>query len=330
MTYSAAAAAHPNIAFIKYWGNRDPSLRLPVNGSISMTLGALETRTKVVFDPDLEKDQLTINGSPIEGAGLGRVSKFLDRVREMSGVSFKACVVSWNTFPMGSGIASSASAFAALSLAASAACDLSLSEDELSRLARTGSGSACRSVPGGYVEWEAGTGHEDSYAATIAPPEHWDLVDHVVVVSEEHKKTGSTAGHQLAETSPLQQARVADSSRRLDRCRRAIQERDFEAFCEVVEQDSNMMHAVMMTSQPQLLYWRPETLRVLHAVREWRQEGWSACCTVDAGPNVHVLCPKENAGEIEQRLRKLSGIKDVLTSPPGRGVRLLSPGGDRV
>jgi len=330
MTYSAAAAAHPNIAFIKYWGNRDPTLRLPANGSISMTLGALETRTRVVFEPDLEQDQLTINGAPVAGEGLTRVSTFLDRVREMGGVSLNARVISRNTFPMGSGIASSASAFAALSLAASAACDLDLSEGELSRLARTGSGSACRSVPGGYAEWKAGTGHEDSYAATIAPPEHWDLVDHVVIVSEEHKETGSTAGHKLADTSPLQQARVADASRRLDRCRQAIQERDFKAFCTIVEQDSNMMHAVMMTSRPQLLYWRPETLRVMHAVRTWRQEGWWACCTVDAGPNVHVLCPTQQAGEIERRLRKLSGIKDVLTSPPGGGVRLLTPPGDEV
>ena len=330
MTYAAAAAAHPNIAFIKYWGNRDPSLRLPANGSISMTLGALETRTRVVFDRDLKKDQLTINGSSARGAGLERVSTFLDRVRKMAGMTLRARVVSRNTFPMGSGIASSASAFAALSLAASAACDLSLSEDELSRLARTGSGSASRSVPGGFVEWRAGSGHEDSYAVSIAPPGHWDLVDHVVIVSKEHKETGSTAGHQLAETSPLQQARVADAPRRLELCRRAIQERDFAAFSKVVEQDSNMMHAVMMTSQPQLLYWRPETLRVMRAVRSWRQDGLSACCTVDAGPNVHVLCPGEQAGEIEGRLRKLPGIKEVLTSPPGGGVKLLTPPGDKV
>ena len=148
-------------------------------------------------------------------------------------------------------------------MAASTAAGLNLSEAELSRLARRGSGSASRSIPGGFVELQAGATDADSYSFSIAPPEHWDLVDCVVIVSAGHKKTGSTEGHALAETSPLQVARVADAPRRLDLCRRAILERDFEAFASIVELDSDMMHAVMMTSTPGLFYWQSASITVM-------------------------------------------------------------------
>ena len=184
------------------------------------------------------------------------------------GFSRFAAVESKNNFPIGAGIASSASAFAALSLAASTAAGLMLSERELSRLARSGSGSACRSIPGGFVEWQAGSRDEDSYAFTIAPPEHWELVDCIVIVSQAHKAVGSTAGHALALTSPIQPARVADAPRRLEICRQAILERDFQAFAEIIELDSNLMHAIMITSTPPLLYWQPATLAVMRLVQE--------------------------------------------------------------
>ena len=245
---SAAAIAFPNIAFIKYWGNRDNALRIPSNGSLSMNLAGLETHTTVRFDPDLPADELSINGETVTGPGLDRVSTFLDRVRSGAGIQPRAAVTSTNNFPIGTGIASSASAFAALALAASKAADLDLDEAELSRLARTGSGSACRSVPSGFVEWSAGSSHQDSFGFSIAPPTHWDLVDCIAVVSSEHKPTGSTQGHTLADTSPLQNSRVAGAPERVARCRTAILKKDFDAFAEVVELDSNLMHAVMMTS----------------------------------------------------------------------------------
>jgi diphosphomevalonate decarboxylase len=224
---------------------------------------------------------------------------------------------------MGAGIASSASAFAALALAASAAAGLLLSERELSRLARTGSGSACRSVPGGFVEWQAGTTDEDSYAHSLAASQHWALVDCIVVVSQAHKDVGSTQGHALASSSPLQAARVADAPRRLDICRRAILERDFTAFAAVVELDSNLMHAVMQTSTPPLLYWQPETVAVMQAVRVWRAAGLPACCTIDAGPNVHVLCPAGAAADVQRQLSALTGVRAVLTATPGGPARLI-------
>jgi diphosphomevalonate decarboxylase len=165
---TTSAIAHPNIAFIKYWGNRDHRLRLPVSGSISMNLAGLETRTRVNFDPHLSADTLTLNGRQITGPGLERVSAFLNSVRSLAGIETHARVDSENNFPTGAGIASSASAFAALSRAASHAANLQLDEDALSRLARLGSGSACRSIPAGFVEWLPGTDDASSYARSIA------------------------------------------------------------------------------------------------------------------------------------------------------------------
>jgi diphosphomevalonate decarboxylase len=323
-THSATAQANPNIAFIKYWGNRNDVLRLPVNGSISMNLDGLFTKTTVTFSAAHKTDKLLIENRPVTGSGLERVSLLLDLVRGLAGMNLCAEVVSENNFPSSAGIASSAAAFAALALAASKAAGLDLSEKELSRLARRGSGSACRSIPSGFVKWQAGETDESSYAFSIAPSEHWDLADCVAIVSTGHKKTGSTEGHALAPTSPLQAARVADAPRRLDMCRRAILDRDFETLAAVVELDSDLMHAVMMTSRPGLFYWQPASLSVMQSVREWRENGMLVCYTIDAGPNVHVICPREYIGETEKNLRKLSGVQDVLVAGVGGPARIIS------
>jgi diphosphomevalonate decarboxylase len=322
-TLSATAQASPNIAFIKYWGNRDSALRLAVNGSISMNLDGLFTRTTVSFQPSLALDELVINGRQVAGKGLERVAGILDLVRQAAGIAFRAEVVSENNFPTGAGIASSASAFAALALAATQASGLEWPESAISRLARLGSGSASRSIPSGFVEWNMGMGDEDSYAVSIAPPEHWDLADCVAIVSSGHKATGSTEGHALAPTSPLQGARVADAPRRLDLCRRAILERDFGALAAIIELDSDMMHAVMMTSQPQLFYWKPATLAVMEAVRSWRNDGLPVAYTIDAGPNVHVICPQAEMAQVAALMREIPGVLDVLQARAGGSARLV-------
>jgi len=314
---TATALASPNIAFIKYWGDQDPCLRIPANSSLSMNLAGLITRTQVTFDPHPSEDALTVNGEGITGVSLVRVSDFLDRVRQLAGFDYTAVVDSTNNFPTGAGIASSASAFAALSLAASAAAGLNLSQPELSRLARTGSGSACRSVPGGFVEWQAGSHDEDSYAFSFAQPAHWDLVDCIVIISQLHKLVGSTSGHALALSSPIQTARVLDAPRRLEICRRAILEKDFQTFADIIELDSNLMHAIMITSTPPLLYWQPTTLAVMRVVQDWRQAGLPVAYTIDAGPNIHVLTSSAYAPEVVARLVQLENVLQVLTASPG-------------
>lgn len=317
------AIAHPNIAFIKYWGNRDDALRLPANGSLSMNLDRLNTTTSVEFIPNLNKDSLTINGSEITGPALNRVQAFLDLIREQAKSNLHAQVTSQNNFPTGAGIASSASAFAALALAASRALGLNLDEADLTRLARRGSGSACRSIPAGFVEWYAGETEKDSYAKSIAPVDHWELMDCIVLISSKHKATGSTEGHHIAGTSPLQSARVVDTPRRLDICRRAILEKDFNTFAEIVELDSNLMHAVMMTSTPPLFYWLPHSLELMTLVRTWRQEGLPVCYTLDAGANVHILCLSNAVDDVKSHLKQLNYIQRTIVARPGLGARLV-------
>lgn len=320
---STTAIAHPNIAFIKYWGNRDNELRLPVNGSISMNLDGLFTKTTVAFNSS-KQDTLLINNDEVKGKGLERVVYILDIMRKLANITEKAEVTSENNFPAGAGIASSAAAFAALALSASTAAGLNLSESELSKLARRGSGSASRSIPGGFVEWQMGIGEADSFAFSIADVNHWNLVDCIAVVNSAHKKTGSTEGHALAGTSPLQDARVADTTRRLDICRNAILKKDFEAFANIIEHDSDMMHSVMMTSTPPLMYWQAATVEIFHQVREWRSKGLPVGYTVDAGANVHVLCLGEYAKEVEKRLSELPGVEKILTAQTGGGAKIIS------
>jgi diphosphomevalonate decarboxylase len=210
-----------------------------------------------------------------------------------------------------------------LALAASKAAGLDLSKKELSRLARLGSGSACRSVPAGFVEWLKGENDESSYAISIASPEHWELVDCIAVVSEEHKPTGSSEGHQLADTSPLQERRIAGTEKRLEQCREAILRRDFEELAMVTELDSNLMHAVMQTSTPALLYWLPATVEIIHSIVQWRAEGTPVFYTIDAGPNVHVFTLPGSASKITGQLEKIPGVIKVIEAHPGDKARLM-------
>jgi diphosphomevalonate decarboxylase len=321
---TATAVAHPNIAFIKYWGNRDDDLRLPANSSLSMNLAGLETRTTVAFDSSLKGDQLELNSQLASSPQLARVSQFLDLVRQMSGLTASARVHSENNFPSGAGVASSSSAFAALALASSTAAGLKLDKAKLSRLARRGSGSASRSVPGGFVEWRAADRDEESYAFSIASADHWAIVDCIAVVSETHKEVGSSVGHQLAGSSPLQAGRLLGAEARLERCRAAILQKDFVAMAEVVELESHLMHAVMMTSRPPLIYWQPASLAIMQAVREWRAAGLGACYTLDAGPNAHVICLAQDAKQIAKQIAAIPGVTRVLEAGPGGPASLVT------
>ncbi len=322
----ATALAHPNIAFIKYWGNHNDALRLPVNSSLSMNLDSLHAITTVTFTPALPADRLTINGADITGAGLARVTATLDLIRAEAQLNWPAQIESQSNFPVGSGIASSAAAFAALAVAGAAAAGLPATEAQLSRLARRGSGSASRSVPTGYCEWLTGT-DASSVATSIAPPEHWDLRDLVVVVSQQHKSVGSTGGHPLAQTSSLQAARVAGAAPRLAACKAALLACNLAEMGPVIEEDAIIMHSVMMSSHPPLYYWNPATMAIIQATQQWRADGLPVYFTIDAGPNVHLICEAAHAAAVEAAARQIPGVQTVLSSGPGGPARLLpAPG----
>lgn len=323
MTMKATALAHPNIAFIKYWGIRDEALHLPANDSLSLTIGPLATRTTVEFDQQLSQDILILNGKQLTGPALTRMQGFMDQLRRQAGKIIYARVTSDNNFPISAGLASSASAFAALALAGTAALGLKLSESELSSLARYGSGSASRSIPGGFVTWETNPESKTSFAASFAPTDYWRLCDCIAIISKTHKAVSSQDGMKNAPSSPLQAARIADTSRRLAKCKQAILNRDFEALATVVEQDSNLMHAVMMTAEPPLFYWHPQSLALMQAIKAWQAEGLPVTYTLDAGPNVHVICPQTVANKVMRRLDQFPGVMDVIQAFPAGPARLI-------
>jgi diphosphomevalonate decarboxylase len=323
----ATAIAPANIAFIKYWGMRDAAATLPYNGSISLNLDACLTTTTVELDESLAEDDITLTfygQAPQRASGRARerVVAHLNRIRALAGSTIPARVASVNNFPADAGIASSAAAFAALTLAATAALGLELDTRALSRLARqSGSGSASRSIPTGYVEWVNGD-DETSVAESIAPPEHWNLADVVAVVDIQAKKVGSAENHRLAATSPYFATRLDEVTERLERTRAAIAGRDLELLGETMEADAISMHVVCMTQQPPSFYWSPGTLEVIHAVRGWREEGLAAYFTMDAGANVHVICAGDDRDEVRQRLEMLPAVQFTLSNGAGQGAHL--------
>ena len=321
----ATATACANIAFIKYWGKRDAELNLPANASLSMNLDRLTTVTTVEFSPDCDDDLIILDGRKERGEARQRIVAHLDRVRAMAGLRARARVISENSFPVGAGLASSASGFAALSLAATRAAGLELSQRELSILARFGSGSACRSVPAGFSEWTAGTCSDESFAKQIAPPEHWELRDVIAIVSRAHKRVGSTEGHSLAPTSHLHQARVASVAERLAQAKAALLERDLATLGPLIEEDAISMHAVMMTSRPPIYYWLPSSIKLIHEVQRWRAEGLEVYFTFDAGPNIHLICQAADQAEVERRLESIEGVLEVIVGGPGPGARVKEP-----
>lgn len=341
-TQQATAVAPANIAFIKYWGVQDAARTLPFNGSISLNLDRCLTTTTVTFDPDLAEDALLLQlyagpdappgaPQPTHGRALERVAAQLDRLRALAGTAMRARVVSANNFPADAGIASSAAAFAALTLAGAAALGLSLDERELTLLTRrSGSGSACRSIPSGYVEWlipagpfDAARWDAESYALSLAPPAHWDLADVVAVVDAGAKKIGSAENHRLAAGSAYFAPRLAEIPARLAAVRDAIARRDLALLGATMEADAVSMHVVCMTSQPPSFYWLPGTLAVIHAVRGWRAEGLEAYFTIDAGPNVHVICAGSDRAEVKRRLAALPGVQFTIANGAGAGARVV-------
>lgn len=320
----ATSIACSNIAFIKYWGNRDDALRLPLNNSISMNLDGATTITTVAFDAALNDDVIVIGAAPANAAQRARVVAHLDRVRARARSETRARVVSRNNFPMGAGIASSASAFAALSLAATRAAGLELTERELSILARQGSGSASRSIPGGFVEWLAGTESADSYAVALAPPTFWDLRDVIAIVSTAEKNIGSTEGHRAAASSHFLAARLAALPLRLARVRRALLARDLTALGPAIEEDAIELHFIAMTSTPPVFYWSPGMVRVIQAAQAWRADGLGVYFTLDAGPNVHLICAAQDANQVAARAREIPDVRQVIVNAPGGAARLVT------
>lgn len=322
----ATARAHANIALIKYWGKRDRKLNLPAAGSISITLEALSTVTRVEFLQGLKKDRFILNGESTPVTQTERVTRFLDLIREQSGTGLCAQVTSKNNFPTGAGLASSASAFAGLALAGSRAAGLALSFPQLSELARKGSGSAARSVFGGFVEMQAGVRKDgtDAIARQIAPETYWDLRVLIAITSDTPKKTGSTEGMLHTEkTSPYFREWVRSSVSDLKEMQKAISIKDLSKLGELSEYNCLKMHALMLSARPGLIYWNENTLALIHLVRELRNTGTEAYFTIDAGPQVKVLCEPENVPAVKNALENSRQVLRIIETGLGGGAVLV-------
>ncbi len=326
MIQTATAQACSNIALIKYWGKRDAVLNLPTNGSLSLTLDGMTTTTTVHWDPSYAEDSVSLNGKLLADSELAKMSKFLDLVRRDAGMALKAKVESQNNFPTAAGLASSASGFAALALAASAAAGLELEPRQLSILARQGSGSASRSIFGGFAEWKKGelTDGSDSYAEQLMPPDAWSDVRMLVVVLEPRPKPiSSRAGMtQTVATSPMYPAWLETVGADLDAARKALFARDLEALGTVAEANALKMHATMLTTLPTILYWQPTTVALMHRVWELRRDGIPGWFTIDAGPNVKVLTDAAHAEQLANALGAVEGVERVLLCRPGQEAAL--------
>jgi diphosphomevalonate decarboxylase len=328
MTGKATVVAPANIAFIKYWGTQDWDRTLPFNPSISMTLRECVTRTTVEIVERRLGDAIflrTKEGSlePAAEAFSQRVEPHLERLRRWAGAEVSFRVATENSFPMGAGMASSASGFAALTLAVVAALGKRVSDEEASVLARlSGSGSASRSVLGGYVRWPAGEGPEEERAVQVAPAEHWDLRDVVAVLEEQAKEVSSREGHERAPSSPYFEPRQKLLPDRLDTVTQAILARDFPALAQTVEEEAIDLHLIAMSSHPPVFYWKSGTLEVLAAIRCLRQEGVEVCATMDAGANVHMICTPDSEAAVAEVVGSIPEVGSLIHDGVGQGPRI--------
>lgn len=320
------AAANANVALAKYWGKRDEMLSLPYTGSLSVTLAGLTTTARVSFLGRLSEDRVFLSGQEAAGVEARRFRAFLELIRKSAGVDAKAEVEISSNFPVAAGLASSASTFAALAVAATSAVDLSLSSTQLSVLARRGSGSAARSIYGGYVEWLAGEASDgsDSFAVQVAPLDHWPIGIVIAVTDEGRKRVGSREGMAHAvKHSPFFPAWLESHDADLEAVRAGIHARDLQRVGTAAEHNCLKMHAVSLASQPALLYWTPATVAVMQRVVELRQQGLEAYFTIDAGPQVKVICLPQQRAAIAAEIGRVPGVQRVLLSEPGCGAQVV-------
>ncbi len=320
-----------NIAFIKYWGQRDADLVLPFNDSFSMNLSNCyvivelekkEPGVQRLFIKDYKSEEFVEDkGKPLE-----KVKKFYLRAKEFLNVKedFGFLIKSSMTFPRQAGIASSAAFFSALALAFAKAFGKELDKRQLSILARlSGSGSACRSVPDGFVWWHKGEDSESSFAESIAESSFWDIYDLVLIVNYEKKRVTSQSGHKGALTSPFFKHRLEWLERALKEIKQAFLRRDLERFGEILEKEAVSLHSIMMSQKEPLFYWSGATLEVIRELLSLRKQGILGYFTIDAGENVHVITVREFKDKIFKHFKKAPYVKEIIVNSSAPGARVL-------
>lgn len=323
--HTGKARAYTNIALIKYWGKKDEELILPMNNSLSLTLDAFYTETTVSFDPALQADTFLLDGQLQNTASTAKISRFLDLLRELAGTKLRAAVTSENFVPTAAGLASSASGLAALAAAGNAALRLGLDDSQLSRLARRGSGSACRSVFGGFVEWEQGIDDVTSLAHPLAANGFEnDLTMLFVLINDKQKDVSSRDGmRRTVATSAFYPGWLASLPEDLAAIKQAIATQDFTALGRITEANGLKMHATTLAAVPPFTYWSPQSLLAMDLVRQLRATGTECYFTMDAGPNVKVLCRRQDEAAVQQAFSNSFSSDRLILAHAGPGISYL-------
>lgn len=323
--FKGKARAYTNIALIKYWGKKNEELILPMNNSLSLTLDAFYTETEVIFSDSYMVDEFYLDGTLQDEKATKKVSQFLDLFRKEAGLSLKASVISQNFVPTAAGLASSASGLAALAGACNTALNLGLDDLSLSRFARRGSGSACRSIFGGFVEWEKGHDDLSSYAKPV-PSDSFedDLAMVFVLINDQKKEVSSRNGmRRTVETSSFYQGWLDSVEGDLYQLKQAIKTKDFQLLGETMERNGLKMHGTTLAAQPPFTYWSPDSLKAMDAVRQLRKQGIPCYFTMDAGPNVKVLVENSHLSEVQETFTKLFSKEQVITAHAGPGIAII-------
>ena len=319
----ATAKAHTNIALVKYWGKKDQDLIIPQTDSLSLTLNEFYTTTTVNFDNHLTSDLVAIDQHILSKKEAQKVAHVLDIVRQLSGIKSFARVDSINHVPTAAGLASSASAFAALAGAASVAAGLNLSSRDLSRLARRGSGSATRSIYGGLVEWQKGTDDDSSFAQPVLENVDFPIEMLAVLVDTKKKKVSSRSGMQSSvETTPYYDAWRQVVANDMVAIKKAIKAKDIDQIGHIAEENALRMHALTFSADPGFTYFNGETLTIIKAVEDLRNQGVNCYYTMDAGPNVKVIYDRGNRNKIVEELSNIVGPERLVVSQPGPGIKI--------
>ena len=316
MVKSGKARAHTNIAVIKYWGKKDEALIIPMNNSLSVKLERFYTETQVTFNHSYNSDQLILNGEHVSATENQKIQRFMDIVRAKAGITMHALIESTNHVPTAAGLASSASAYAALAAACNEALELQMTDKDLSRLARRGSGSASRSIFGGFVEWHKGYDDLTSYAEQIDAKD-WekDLAMIFIVINKQSKKVSSRAGMSLTkETSRFYQYWLDYVEQDLADAKAAIKTKDFQRFGETIEANGLRMHATNLGAQPPFTYLVPESYLAMEIVHQCRENGIPCYFTMDAGPNVKVIVEKKNLQAVQSAFEETFETSQIMSS----------------
>lgn len=315
------ARAHTNIALVKYWGKENEELIIPANSSLSLTLDEFYTDTSVQFDETLQSDEVTLNDQTVEDI---KITNFMNIIREKANIPYFARIESTNHVPTSAGLASSASAYAALSAAGSKAAGLNLSEKELSRLARRGSGSATRSIFGGFAAWNKGSDDETSYGYSIEDPVKMDINMIAIILDNQPKKISSRKGMKISiETSPYYNSWIEQTKADFRTISDAIKNNDFTTLGKTAELNAMRMHSLTLSSDPSYLYINSDSIEVINMVKELRENGIECYYTMDAGPNVKIICRNNNINAITKKLSSRFDENQIKVSGPGEGIKYL-------